>query len=428
MHKRASMLNKDREEYGWMSDIQGIVADEPRKLRGDRVDLLFFEECFGRGTEVRMADYSIKNIEDIEVGDYVLGIDSTPYKVIHTNSGIAEMDVISSLYSRSKYYVKRGHTLCFQKYNSLKQCDQTIYTKSDTEILNEHRFYRKVVPPFLKGLDVGYDIDPEILGAYLINGSKNYTIVFRKKDSESFRSYSVQNKFIELYGIPDPSHAYSTIRKELTNDKFKKCLEEHNLIGIKFLPPEIYRTNYKYRQQMLASMVNLWGIKKHFYGTHIDYYQLRLETLDGYNFISDLCTSLGLIVRKSRKQLIYLNGTTNIEGYLVDIYGDLRDIPVKKELVIDEYDRSFPYFLKDSIGVREKNETDEYFGITLEDKGNPKVDNLFLLEDGTVVHNCGSFKGLIKTYLQSNALVEILGSKFGVRFCWGYQIAPLKFY
>ena len=44
MHKRASLLTKDREEFGFMSDIIGFVVDVPRKLRGDRVDRLFFEE------------------------------------------------------------------------------------------------------------------------------------------------------------------------------------------------------------------------------------------------------------------------------------------------------------------------------------------------------------------------------------------------
>ena len=44
MCKRASSLNKDREEYGWMSQIQGVVSDKPSKLRGMRVDLLLFEE------------------------------------------------------------------------------------------------------------------------------------------------------------------------------------------------------------------------------------------------------------------------------------------------------------------------------------------------------------------------------------------------
>lgn len=44
-HKRASLLNKQREESGWMSEIVGILCDNPRKLRGDRGDRLFFEEA-----------------------------------------------------------------------------------------------------------------------------------------------------------------------------------------------------------------------------------------------------------------------------------------------------------------------------------------------------------------------------------------------
>lgn len=44
-HKRASKLNKQREEFGFMSEILGIIADNPRKLRGDRVERVFFEEA-----------------------------------------------------------------------------------------------------------------------------------------------------------------------------------------------------------------------------------------------------------------------------------------------------------------------------------------------------------------------------------------------
>lgn len=44
--KKASKVNKQREEIpdSWNSDIEGIVVDNPRKLRGDRIDRLFFEE------------------------------------------------------------------------------------------------------------------------------------------------------------------------------------------------------------------------------------------------------------------------------------------------------------------------------------------------------------------------------------------------
>lgn len=44
-HKRASKVDRDKNESGWMSEISGIVHDKPRKLRGDRVYSIFFEEA-----------------------------------------------------------------------------------------------------------------------------------------------------------------------------------------------------------------------------------------------------------------------------------------------------------------------------------------------------------------------------------------------
>lgn len=46
--KKAStfkIINGQKVETGWMSQIQGIVADKPSKIRGDRTDLLLYEEA-----------------------------------------------------------------------------------------------------------------------------------------------------------------------------------------------------------------------------------------------------------------------------------------------------------------------------------------------------------------------------------------------
>lgn len=43
--KRASMINSQGDEYGPMSEIEGIVADNPGKVRGDRTERLIFEEA-----------------------------------------------------------------------------------------------------------------------------------------------------------------------------------------------------------------------------------------------------------------------------------------------------------------------------------------------------------------------------------------------
>lgn len=39
------MINGSKVAVGWGSSIQGIVVDKPGKLRGDRTDILMFEEC-----------------------------------------------------------------------------------------------------------------------------------------------------------------------------------------------------------------------------------------------------------------------------------------------------------------------------------------------------------------------------------------------
>lgn len=43
--KRQSLLDKEKNETGHMAEISAIIVDKPRKLRGTRVDRLFFEEA-----------------------------------------------------------------------------------------------------------------------------------------------------------------------------------------------------------------------------------------------------------------------------------------------------------------------------------------------------------------------------------------------
>lgn len=44
-HKRASVKSRDGQESGHMAEIEGVVADTPEKIRGDRTERIFFEEA-----------------------------------------------------------------------------------------------------------------------------------------------------------------------------------------------------------------------------------------------------------------------------------------------------------------------------------------------------------------------------------------------
>ena len=43
MHVRASTI-QNKNEVGWGSEIEGIIGDKPRKIRGDKTDILLYEE------------------------------------------------------------------------------------------------------------------------------------------------------------------------------------------------------------------------------------------------------------------------------------------------------------------------------------------------------------------------------------------------
>ena len=57
-------------------------------------------KCFAKGTQIRMADNSLKNVEDIRPHDYVMSPNGeAPKEVIDTNRGTAKLyRVTSSMY------------------------------------------------------------------------------------------------------------------------------------------------------------------------------------------------------------------------------------------------------------------------------------------------------------------------------------------
>ena len=71
-HKRASKINKQREEIpkSWNSDIEGLVVDNSAKLRGDRIDLLIYEEA---GSNPILMETYIKGNALVEVGGRRIG-------------------------------------------------------------------------------------------------------------------------------------------------------------------------------------------------------------------------------------------------------------------------------------------------------------------------------------------------------------------
>lgn len=68
--KRASQVTPDGVEYGWMSEIDSVIADTSDKIRGDRVDRLIYEEA---GSNKHLTKSWIQGGALVELGGYHFG-------------------------------------------------------------------------------------------------------------------------------------------------------------------------------------------------------------------------------------------------------------------------------------------------------------------------------------------------------------------
>lgn len=68
--KKASKVDSDKNESGWGSIIEGVTADEPRKLRGARTYSLYFEEA---GSNPKLISTYVQSRALVEINGYRVG-------------------------------------------------------------------------------------------------------------------------------------------------------------------------------------------------------------------------------------------------------------------------------------------------------------------------------------------------------------------
>lgn len=428
--KRASKVNSENIEYGWMSEIQTVIADTADKIRGSRVDRLVFEECFGEGTRVIMSDYTLKNIEDIIVGDCVLGIDGTPQEVIRTCSGIDTMYSIKQL-KGIKYITNSKHKLYLDyRPRSNRWTDKKVLiTPEEFLELNEHkaRHHFGVKNNAITINEYTLDFDPYFYGLWLGDGYHQHAglIINETKDPEIkefilsyFKSLESERDHIyfrEGRSKTDVLGEYYMFGKGCKSSKLFNIMRNHNLIKNKHIFKEIYKSSIETRLKILAGLIDSDGyLYSSKYKEKISYYfeitQVRKELSEQ---IAMLARSCGFFVSITIHQPSKSFKNTKI-GYRIRISGNIYMIPtkVKRKQVPNTY-YSLRNVLSSKIYVSNIG-LGNYYGITLKSYNKPG-DNLFLLEDFTVVHNCGSNAILTKSWIQSNALVELGGEHFGSR-------------
>jgi hypothetical protein len=419
MHRRASILTTDemgnKIEVGYKSEVIGVtIKNDANKIRG---------KCFGKDTEILMHDGSIKNVQDIVIGDLVMGPDSTLRRVLETHSGTdmlykitpingdiqivnSEHDIYYDLYQNANF---RGETKrLLIKPREFMKCGSGLHARSGL-IKTGVNFDKQEVPidPYFIGIWIGdgsvgkteiTTIDPEI---------KKYVFDLSVELGCKFNSYSkIDNPLVENVYI----HGGATgIRK----NKVTNILRELGIYREKFIPDIYLKNDRDSRLRLLAGLIDTDGYYDHKYQ--------RYEILQKRKVLSEqivyLCRSLGFKTSINVK---------NIEGYgdyyRIGILSGLEEIPVKihrKKHINRTKVTVNPN--KTTFKVKEHLYGD-YYGFTVD------KDHLFLLSDFTIVHNSGKLilfeeagksPNLAEAWQVARPSVEQDGMAYGLMIAFG---------
>lgn len=347
-------------------------------------------KCFGKDTEVLMYDGSIKYIQDIKVGDVVMGDDGTPRNVLNLHHGISNLYELN-INQAENLIVSENHILCItrQKINGRKNIRKWVYEDLSIEeyFSKSNHFKEKAklyqVPIKYKEKELG--IDPYYLGIWLGDGLSESITRFCSADDEIIQWCK---NYANKSGLICKQHSYKDGRCQTyclsegntgnhSNHPIAKYDRIYHLVNNKHIPLDYLTSSEEQRLQLLAGLVDSDGYVA---GNYIEIIQKNYILADD---IVRLCCSLGMNAQKKyvyKKSQNMAKDSKGSQYCKISISGDLTRIPTKllRKTVKEQYKNKNPLhhgFTVSDYGVG------EYFGI--ETDGNHK----FLLKNCMVVHN-----------------------------------------
>lgn len=352
-------------------------------------------KCMVPGTKVVMSNGSIKNIEDIIIGDSVMGPDGSPRKVLQVHSGNDNMYRIHQTNNGGEDYVVNSRHLLHLEQDETKWA-KTYYKKTgETKRINispleylslSNERKHQTFGVRVNGWDLpetSVPIDPYLLGMWLGDGEANGNL-FSSIDSimiDIWRSFVVDDLEMEFVQVNNCDYRIRCIKGKEKVHKWTRILKESNLFRNKHIPEIYFQSSRKQRMELLAGIIDTDGN----YEKQNNRFAFAFKHSTLADDVVRLALSLGFKARK-RDQIVKLNYRKD-EDYLreeVIITGDIWTIPVKlerKKPIIRERKHNV---YRHRIEISEEG-LGEYFGITVDG------DNLFILRDGTITHNSYHF-------------------------------------
>jgi len=355
-------------------------------------------KCLGKGTPVLKFSGEICAVENIRVGDELMGPDSTPRRVTSITRGTEPLYRVDPVKGDS-YVVNESHILSLKVSGlhpgeKISGCGQRasngeVMNICVRDLLRANKHQRMRLKGWRTGVEfrerrLNKDVPPYLLGMWLGDGNSN-GCGFSTMDEEivtvlawhALQSGLILRKSINLGKCPMYFLTIGSKKGKAKSNIFRDGLAKIGVLNNKHIPHAYLTSSMSDRLDLLAGIMDTDGCKAK---TGFDYIS-KLECLaDGVCF---LARSLGLAAYKTRcnKSCSY-NGTKFVGEYFrVYISGDCSIVPCRIPRK-----RTGPRNQKKSVLVTGIKITPigvgEYFGFELSGP-----DRLFLLGDFTVTHN-----------------------------------------
>ncbi len=378
-------------------------------------------KCHARDTPIIMGDGSIKMVQDIQVGDQLMGDNSKPRNVLSlatgqdmmyrivptkgdayvvnsehilclkpTNTGIKYIENgnvkpycatwidCKTIKVKSKYFLKREEAEIYineiQKNNNIIEIEVKDFLKLPKSLQKNLKGYRTGIEFPSKPIE----FDPYIIGYWLGDGSKRDPVISSQDSTVLHYIHQTVSKIgLTLNYQSQYDYRISGVNG---NNEFLNALKKYKLINNKHIPSEFKTNDNQTRLMLLAGLIDSDG----YYDKKGKCYEIIQKSENLTNDILYICRSLGFAAysKKCNKSCNYKsNIITGIYNRICISGNGIENIPCKiprKQIfntrIIDK--NALVYgFTVEPVAV------DTYYGFTLD--GN----NRYLLGDFTVTHN-----------------------------------------
>lgn len=355
--------------------------------------------CHRKGQGILMFDGSVKKVEDIVVGDVLMGPDSEPRHVEQLIRGHGKMARIVPV-KGEPFVVNLDHVLSVELSTNAKRKDHkqivdlTVHDhlSRGSTWQTRAKLFRRPVCSF--GCEQFLPIDAYFLGMLLGDGSlidrvslsKPGDFVKKLVEEQAAHwglSVRVHNEdgSSPTYVLTSGRGGVSVGRNPLINE-----LRELGLFGIrgkeKFIPHDFKCASRPNRAALLAGLLDSDGCLDA--GGCGSFINISRQLSEDFAFV---CRSLGLAAYITETQKADQNGTVGTY-WRVSVSGDMTMLPLRR--LKPEPRRQVKDVLCTGFDVERLDATEDFYGFTLDGDGR------YLLSDFTVTHNSGKSTVLLE--------------------------------